>query len=114
LHLAWRIRRGNDIRWQLRRVGHVRPYQQATAGNRTDGAGQLNWSYGHRSLTNAYRNGLPRIPFLFEVAQLPFFRGHNATDFLGQVDTGPLSQAKQGGVFGNAVNAKFLCEGVKE
>ena len=92
----------------------MRPHQQTAAGNRADSAGQLNRSHGHGSLADADGNGLARVPFLFEVAHLPFFRRHHAADFLRQVDTGFLSQAKQGRVFRNAIDAKFLGEGVKE
>src|SRR5208282_26850 len=89
-HLARCIRGGNDIRWQLRWIGHMRPHQQAAARNRANGTGQLNGSHGDGSLADADGNGLSGVPLLFKVAYLPFFGRHHSADFLRQVDTGLL------------------------
>ena len=65
-------------------------------------------------MPDAHRNRFSRKPFLFEVADLPFFRRHHSTDFVRQINPRLLSQAQHGRVFRDAVNAKFLRQRVEE
>src|ERR1700688_643591 len=79
-----------------------------------NGAHQLNGSNRNSALTDAYRNRLPGKPLLLEVTNLPLFGRHDSADFVGQIYTCFLAQSESGGVFRNAIDAKFFRQRVKE
>src|SRR5664279_3747290 len=92
---------------------YVRTHQHSAAGNGADRSRKLNRRGSHSALTDTYRDGLARIPLLLKVLDLPFFRRHHAGNFLGQVNTGLLSQPEHGGVFCDAGDTQLLREGVE-
>jgi hypothetical protein len=111
----FRIVRGlNQPRRQVRRVNHVWNYHAPIHRDGAHRAHQLYWRDRHCALADAHRNRLSGEPFLFEVADLPFFRGHHAAHFVGQVDAGLLAQSKGGCVFCDAIDAEFFRQCVKE
>src|ERR1700688_4308865 len=79
-----------------------------------NGAHQLNGSNRNSALADAYRNRLPGKPLLLEVTNLPLFGRHDSADFVGQIYTCFLAQSESGGVFRNAIDAKFFCQRVKD
>src|SRR5262249_32902598 len=57
---------------QLLRIDHVWPVKSAAHGDAANGACNLYRAYGHRTLSNAYRDHLAGIPLLVKVSPLPF------------------------------------------
>src|SRR5258708_24749083 len=86
----------------------------ASAGDGTNGARHLDGRCRHGPLSNAHGDRLPGKPFLLEVAGLPFFRWHDAADFLRQVNPGLLSQPEHGRVLGDTLDAQLFRQRIKE
>src|SRR6266851_7823481 len=108
LHFVGCVGSRHRVRRQLRRKGNMRAMHYSPAGDSTDRSRQLHRSHGHGALPNAYGNRFPGIPLLLEVADLPFFRGHHAADFLRKVDPGFLSESESGRILRNAPDAQPL------
>src|SRR5205814_5642181 len=115
LHLVDLLERGLlELRRKHVKHRYVWPDQQPVGRNGSDGACQLNRRYCDRALADTYRDSLAGVPFLLEVLDLPFFRGHHAAGFVVKINAGLLAETESRGVFRDLADAEPLRQGIEK
>src|SRR5579871_4048153 len=85
----------------LIRIYKVWTDEIAAHGYSTYGTCNLYRAYSYCALPNAYRDDFTGIPLLTKGLHLPFFRWHDAADFIRQVDSRFLANSYSSRPFRN-------------
>ena len=88
--------------------------QSAAAGDGRNHARQLDRRDGDGALANGDGNRFARVPFVVIDALDPFFRGHQARLFAGQINACAHAQAQAGSVVSDLVDAEHFADVVEE
>ena len=88
------------------------PLEHAAGGNSRQRTRKLQRRHLDRPLSDAYGDGLARVPLFMLCPQLPGRGGHGASGLVGQIDSSLLPQADFGPVLRDGVDAQLLRERV--